>query len=88
MSLDVFVLCRAALQAQAKPGQHVGSTMAASRDYRSRVVPAWGRELPRTARVMTSMAGTSPAIDVRPISLASAPERRQAVLRLAVRGRQ
>lgn len=26
--------------------------------------------------VMTSMAGTSPAIDVRPVSLTSAPDRR------------
>lgn len=38
--------------------------------------------------VMTSMAGTSPTIDVRLISLTSAPERRQAAPRLAVRGRQ
>lgn len=37
--------------------------------------------------VMTSMAGTSPAIDVRLISLISAPERWQAA-RVAVRGRQ
>lgn len=38
--------------------------------------------------VVTSMAGTNPAIDVRPISLTSAPDRRQAAPRLAVRGRQ
>lgn len=91
MSLDGFALYPAALEAQERPAQHVGSAMAGSRDHRSKRTSVgagnYQEYLPITA-VMTSMAGTSPAIDVGPISLTSAPDRRQAAPRLAVRGRQ